>query len=105
MSGDHSKGMDQIEAMQILRSNLASYESLSYPELVSMIGNVRTLQLTAPSGRSYNIEVQIMWDDMAKRTLRILGAVDDGGLWHSMSPLTDDIIVYPPPQENNHEAQ
>jgi hypothetical protein len=45
-----------------------------------------------PSGKTYQLEIQAVWDDPKKENLRVMGAIDDGG-FRVFFPLTDDFII------------
>ena len=60
--------MNKAEARTVLEAELAKYRAKPYRELVALIGNPRTIEVTGPSGTVYQIEIQALWDDpkMAK---------------------------------------
>jgi hypothetical protein len=84
--------MNKQEALQILRSHLERYRHQSYGELVGLIDKPQTGKLNGPSGTKYQTEVQVFWDDKPGEAIRVLGAIDDGGL-SAFIPLTDDFIL------------
>lgn len=86
--------MNEMEAKSILRQELCRYRTRSYQELFSLIDRSGTSERVSPSGVTYQIEMQVFFDDEARRTLRVMGAIDDGG-WRALSPLSDDFIVAP----------
>lgn len=86
--------MNNAEAREVLARHLLHYRTLSYDELVCRQGCVETAELTAASGRTYQIEVQFFWSDRAGGAILVLGSVDDGG-WRAFCPLTEDFIVGP----------
>ena len=87
--------MDKAEAKLILEQELSRYRERSYEELLSLIGQSETFERTSPSGTNYQIEMQVFFDDIkAKRDLRVLGNIDDGG-WRAIAPLCADFIVAP----------
>lgn len=45
-------------------------------------------------GRSYQIEIQAIWDTRPGGNIRILASIDDGG-WTAFHPLTVDFIKSP----------
>jgi hypothetical protein len=79
-----------------LETELAKYRAKAYRELVALIGNPRTLEVTAPSGTWYQIEIQALWDDPKNLNgvLRVAGAIDDGGI-RAYMPLTDSFLLAP----------
>ncbi len=86
--------MDKPEAKIILAEQLARFRLNSYAELVKIVGEVETYEVTGTSGASYQLEFQVFWDDKKGGDLRVAGAIDDGG-WRALCPLTDDFIVGP----------
>lgn len=86
--------MDRDEARAILEDVVSELRARSYDELRGLIGDPRTQELAGPGGATYQVEVQVFWDDKAERDLRVLGSIDDGGL-SAFKPLTDDFIIAP----------
>jgi hypothetical protein len=84
--------MNEIEAESILGQELSRYRRRSYSELLSEVGRRETFERASPSGVTYQIEVQVFFDDESRRTLRVMGAIDNGG-WRALSPLCDDFIM------------
>jgi hypothetical protein len=87
--------MDEIEARSILGQELSHYRAFSYSELLALVDTANTIEHTAPSGTKYQIEMQVLFDDQQRKTLRILGAVDDFSLRKTISPLCDSFIMAP----------
>ena len=87
--------MNNEEAIALLEQELARFRAEPYAELV---GRTTTgpvdLTRTAPSGRTYQVEIQVVWDGRPGGNIRVLGAVDDGG-WRAFMPLTRDFIKAP----------
>lgn len=79
-------------ARAILRKHLDSYRKRSVSELASLVDSPATAEVVAVSGERYQIEVQVFWADSEKRTLRVLGSIDDGG-WRTLLPLCEDFLV------------
>jgi hypothetical protein len=89
--------VDADEARTVLAAELAKLRRLSRHELVDrLLGGEEVLEVRGPAGASYQVELQAFWDDRPGGTLRVVGAVDDGGL-RAFAPLTDDFLV--PPSE------
>jgi hypothetical protein len=83
------------EARTVLAAELARLRPLSHRELVDrLLGGEEVLEVRGPSGASYQVELQAFWDDRPGGTLRVVGAVDDGG-HRAFAPLTDDFLVPP----------
>jgi hypothetical protein len=88
--------MNNAEARSVLKNELAKYRAKHYLELVALIGNPQTLEVLAPSGVTYQVEVEAMWDHPKKPNgvLRVVGSVDDGGI-RAFVPLTDSFLLTP----------
>jgi len=84
--------MDNREAREILRRHLDTYRRRTYAQLIELIGDPHTCELTAPSGKSYQIEVEALWDDQPEGNVRVMGSIDDGG-WRAFVPLTESFIM------------
>jgi|SRR6185437_4038018 len=78
--------MDKAEAKLLLSEELSRYRALPYAELFSLIDHEETFERTAPSGVTYQIEMQVFVDDASRQTLRVMGSIDDGG-WRAFVPL------------------
>ena len=87
--------MDETEARRILDEELRSYESRSYKQLIEMVDRKLHVDRDSPSGTIYQIDVEVLWDDMKKGTIRVIGAIDDRGLPSVIIPLTQDFIMTP----------
>lgn len=46
-----------------------------------------------PSGASYTIEIDVVWDDREAQRIRAVFSIDDGGFLSSLVPMTDDFFV------------
>ena len=86
--------MNKAEAKSLLSQELSLYRELPYAELFSLVDKIETLERTAPSGVTYQIEMQVFVDDVSLQTLRVMGSIDDGG-WRAFAPLSDSFILSP----------
>jgi len=86
--------MDTPEAQQILRDHLKQYRTRARAELLPLLRSPDVVETVGVSGVRYQLEVQAVWDNAPNGNLRIIGAVDDGGL-RAIVPLTDAFIVDP----------
>ena len=84
--------MDNNEARTLLRIHLDAYHHRKYEELVMLLGKPEVIQLQGASGATYQVEVEVHWDDRPGGAVRVLGSIDDGG-WRAFKPLCDDFIV------------
>jgi len=86
--------MNKDEAKSRLSQELSRYRQIPYAELSSLIDHSETFERAAPSGVTYQIEMQVFVDDISRQTLRVMGAIDDGG-WRAFLPLSDSFILAP----------
>jgi len=86
--------MSEIEAKAILEEELSRYRRRSYSELLSLVDCSETSERASPSGLTYQVEVQVSFDDLSQRNLRVMGAIDDK-VWSALKPMSDDFIIAP----------
>jgi hypothetical protein len=87
--------MDKTEAMQIIESELELFRTKSYSELVSLVDSEPTVgQKVGPSGKEYQFEIMVYWDDKLDGDVRVSGNVDDGA-WRAYFPLGTSFIKGP----------
>ncbi len=86
--------MNKAEASQVLEAQLMSYRSQSYADLLKLVDESIKSEIRGASGATYQVQVQVFWDDRPEGNLRIMGSIDDGG-WRAFSPLTDSFILAP----------
>ncbi len=87
--------MNKEEAKQIIRNELESLRAKPYSELVRMIdAEPISGDRTSPSGKWYQIEIEVFWEHEPGGNIRVQGSIDDGG-WRAFSPLGDDFIKSP----------
>jgi len=89
--------MNTEEARRVAIDYLARYREVSYQELCQLIGSTpQTVNVVAPTGTRYQVELQAFWDDPKKpnEVLRVSVAVDDGGL-RTYFPLCEDFLMKP----------
>lgn len=86
--------MNEEEARSALAQEMEHYRAMSYSSLVSMLDETKHIEATGSSGASYQIDISVMWDEKSNGTLRIIGAIDDGG-WSAFLPLSDDFLLRP----------
>jgi hypothetical protein len=71
--------MNDIEARSILEQELARYRERPYSDLLSLVDSSDMFERACPSGVTYQVEIQVFFDDESRRNLRIMGAIDNGG--------------------------
>jgi hypothetical protein len=87
--------MDEVEAKTILAEELTRYRRRPYEELLALLDQSESFERVSPSGTIYQIEMQVFYDEDPKRTLRVSGAIDNGGWRTLFSPLCEDFIIAP----------
>jgi len=87
--------MDTADARAVLSQELARYRAKSYSELVrQLLGKQDTYEVRSSSGVKYQLEIQAFWDDKPNDVLRVMGAIDDGGV-RAYVPMTEDFLIAP----------
>jgi len=86
--------MDDKEARALLRDHLEGYRRRAYGDLVALLGKPQIADLRGASGVTYQVEIEVHWDDRPGGAVRVLGAIDDGG-WRAFNPLCEDFILAP----------
>lgn len=86
--------MNEDEAKAILEQELDEYRRRPYSKLLCLVESGETVERRSPSGVTYQVEVQVFFDDESRLNLRVAGAIDDGG-WRAFKPLCDDFIIAP----------
>jgi len=85
--------MDEHEVRALLEERLAEWRRRPCDEFASRVGGEpATAELKGPSGTAYQLEVQVHRDAAPGGNVRVLAAIDDGGL-RAFVPLTDDLIM------------
>jgi hypothetical protein len=84
--------LDKHEARSILHRELQAWEAFSWTELRDRVGTIEMLEMTGASGTRYQIEIEPIWDALPGGAIRVLGAIDDGGL-RAVVPITHDFLV------------
>ena len=85
--------MNKPEAKALLAKELDEWRLFSYEDLASRIGGEPiTGEVHGESAQNYQFEIQVFWDDKPNGDIRVIGAIDDGGI-RAFFPLTDDFIM------------
>ena len=87
--------MDKQEAKSLLTEQLGTYRARSYADLVAIIGQAGCVEVTGPSGLSYQVEVSVLWDHKPGGNVRVLASIDDGSFRVAFTPLSADFIKAP----------
>jgi hypothetical protein len=67
--------MDKKEAQALLTEQLGAYRARSYADLVACIGEVGSVEIASSSGRPYQVEINVLWDDRPGGDVRAPSAV------------------------------
>lgn len=86
--------MNKREAKAILADAMGKYRARNYADLLYLLATQDVTEVMTGKGIRYQLEIQAVWDDQANGNLRIIGAIDDGGL-SAFLPLTEDFIIAP----------
>ena len=96
---DHEmmKKIHKTEAEALLRRRMEDFRKRPFSELRNLIDTADTIEVKGETGKNYQIEINAVWDDMAKTRLRVCGGIDDGGLraWCNWRPLVQDFFAFP----------
>ena len=95
--------MNRAEALGLLDAYLDRYRKLPYAKLSAKIGEEEFPEVVGPSGTEYQMEIQIRWDHKPNGDIRVLGAIDDGGL-RAFMPLCSDLLMRPDEHEVDDES-
>jgi len=90
--------MRNDEAIEVLDRELARFRDEPYSALVARMSSDSEdcidYEVVAPTGRKYQVQIQVLWDGRSGGDVRVLGAIDDGG-WRAFMPLCRDFIKAP----------
>ncbi len=89
-----AKVVDKQEAGEILARRIAELRRLRYAELVQFLDKPPATDVVHLSGRRYQLETDVFWDDRSGENLRVSVSIDDGG-WRSFFPLTYGFVKRP----------
>lgn len=86
--------MDTVAAQKVLDAWLAKLRAVSYRELASRVDSVTTDELARDSERSWQLEVEVVWDDEPDGNVRVVVSIDDSGL-RAFVPMTESFVKSP----------
>ena len=86
--------MNSAEAKALLQIELTRYRKSSYTELQRLLNTQDVYEVSDASGERYYLEIEAFWDDRKFGNLRVVGAIDDGGL-RVFFPVSDSFILTP----------
>src|SRR5262245_18360852 len=97
--------MNKPEMTAIISEHLTRYGRRPFQELRSLVESkqVDVFAVKGPSGADYQIDIQFVWDDQLRGTIRVLGSIDEdphlpllGFLPIYVSSVTKSLILSPP---------
>ena len=86
--------MDTVAARKVLDQWLARLRAVPYRELVARVDSVTNDEVARDSERSWQVEIQVLWDDEPDGNIRVTASIDDGGL-RSFVPMTGGFVKTP----------
>ena len=86
--------MDTVAARRVLKEWLTKLRAIPYRELASRVDSVTTDDVVRDSERSWQLEIQVLWDDEPNGNVRVIVSIDDGGL-RAFVPLTESFVKSP----------
>jgi hypothetical protein len=86
--------MDKAEARAILAEQIAALRTWSFAELRGLEYDPTGGEVIGPSGAKYQVEMEAVWDGKKGGPLRVIVAIDDGGL-RAFVPISGGFIIAP----------
>ena len=87
--------MNREIARALLERELGDLRQGGYAALQARIGEQIVKETAGPDGRSYQVEILIVWDAGEYGAIRLLGSIDDGGFSTFLRPLIADDMIHP----------
>jgi hypothetical protein len=85
--------MNKAEARELALARVAELRQLDWSELRDRyLRRPETLEVSGPSGTTYQVETEAFWDGDREGDLRVIVTVDDGG-WRAFVPLGESFIL------------
>jgi hypothetical protein len=75
--------MKDDEARSVVKQQVEKLRRLSYSQLNQLLKNepLREFEISTPSGKTYQVGIEVRWDDpKSQRNIRAIVAIDGGGL-------------------------
>jgi hypothetical protein len=86
------KWKNKTEAADQLRALVAEHSGQPHEFWARHVGHVKRVEFTSPGGIWYQATIEPVWDDKPGGTLRVLIALDDGGVG-AYHPLTESLLI------------
>jgi hypothetical protein len=84
--------MSRDIAQAIAADRLKELRKIPYAKLEKLVGHVSGSSTNGPDGEEYQVETEILWDGRKGGNIRVIVAVDGGGV-SGFKPLTEDFII------------
>lgn len=86
--------MDTAEAGKVLEQFLARYRQIPYAALAARVNEYDKKLMPREGGGIWQLQADFFWDDAPQGDIRVMAAIDDGGL-SACAPITDSFIKSP----------
>ena len=87
--------MDKQTAYELIDIELQGWRKLPYSKILELVGTNHDKEVVGEDGRTYQLEIDVMWDDKRLRNdLRVFVSADEG-FWRAFFPLTRCFIKRP----------
>ena len=83
---------NKTEARQELQRLVSEHAAVHYDAWANRIGQLDRLEFTSATGTWYQATIEPVWDDKAGGAIRVLFAIDDGGVG-AYYPLTESVLL------------
>jgi hypothetical protein len=87
--------MNKNEAIAVLEQEMETFRNEPYEQLVTrMSADTLAYERIGPSGATYQIEIQVIWDQERGGNVMVMGSIDDDG-WGAFVPIGSSFIKAP----------
>jgi hypothetical protein len=86
--------MNEQIAHALIDAELVRLRTLPYSELIELVTAIETKDVLAEDGKTYQLEIEAVWDSKQGGDVRVIVVADDGG-WRSLNPTTRSFIMRP----------
>lgn len=81
------------EAASLLEGELSSFGSRPWDALKTLVGKPPTIRtVIGEAGVTYQVELEVFWDDRPDGTIRVQGSIEDEGP-RPLQPLSRNLLV------------
>jgi hypothetical protein len=86
--------MNDGPAHSLIDAEVRRLRQLAYSGLARLVGAQQTKEVVGDDGRSYQLEIEAVWDGAKGGDIRVIVSAHDGG-WRAFKPVTGDFIMRP----------